>query len=67
LGQNTYFDVENDNGDYNVLYSDFSSYDSLLDAVISSDFDFDFDSDLNNNDEVILTKVKKVENIANNK
>ncbi|WP_162532875.1 hypothetical protein [Borreliella garinii] len=51
----------------NVLYSDFSSYDSLLDAVISSDFDFDFDSDLNNNDEVILTKVKKVENIANNK
>ncbi len=30
LGQNTYFDVENDNGDYNVFYSDFSSYDSSL-------------------------------------
>ncbi|WNZ75021.1 hypothetical protein PT137_04605 (plasmid) [Borreliella garinii] len=47
----------------NVLYSDFSSYDSLLDAVISSDFD----SDSNNNDEVILTKIKEVENISNNK
>nr|WP_223147502.1 hypothetical protein [Borreliella bavariensis] len=44
LGQNAYFDVENGSGDYNVLYSDFSSYDSSLDAVISSD------SDLNNND-----------------
>lgn len=30
LGQNAYFDVENGNGDYNVLYSDFSSYDSSL-------------------------------------
>ncbi|WP_210369807.1 hypothetical protein [Borreliella garinii] len=49
----------------NVLYSDFSSYDSLLDAVISSDSDSDSDS--NNNDEVILTKIKEVENISNNK
>lgn len=39
LGQNAYFDVENGSGDYNVLYSNFSSYDSSLDAVISSDSD----------------------------
>lgn len=51
LGQNTYFDVENgSSGDYNVLYRDFSSYDSSLDAIISSDSDSDSDSDLNNHD-----------------
>lgn len=48
LGQNAYFDVENGSRDYNLLYSDFSSHDSSLDAVISSDSDSD--SDLNNHD-----------------
>lgn len=50
LGQNAYFDVENGSGDYNVLYRDFSSNDSSLDAIISSDSNSD--SDLNNNDNV---------------